>query len=202
MKYLIYTVLLCIVGLCFVGAVASTQAFRRSALWSNIALSRHNELGAVHVRERLARTPNGPPVWQYATLGSRYGMRRHPILRRWQMHWGVDFPVRTGTPVLAVAKGRVRRVVSRYRRKGYGKYILLEHDHAYSSLYAHLSQVFVRKGQLVHKGDTIGLSGNTGLSTNPHLHFELRRNGHPIDPLKYWDTCGVDLSGRPGLKEP
>ena len=101
------------------------------------------------------------------------------------MHWGIDFPIPTGTPVRASAGGVVEKIVWGARQSSYGKHVRIGHDEVYSTLYAHLSRIMVEEGQYVEKGDTIGLSGNTGISTNPHLHFEVFKDGKRVNPIKF-----------------
>ncbi len=118
----------------------------------------------------LNRAPNG------------YGMRIHPIHKKKTLHEGIDFPSKTGTPVLATGNGEV---VESSFDDAYGNFIVLRHDHMYDSFYAHLSESVVEKGQKIEQGEVIGKVGNTGLSTGPHLHYEVRKNGKSIDPAPY-----------------
>jgi murein DD-endopeptidase MepM/ murein hydrolase activator NlpD len=113
-------------------------------------------------------------------IASRFGPRYHPILHYSRMHTGVDFSGGTGTPVRAASTGEV---FSASWRGGYGQCIILLHGGGMSTLYGHLSRIYVRPGQGVKRGQVIGAIGSTGLSTGPHLHFELRRNGAPVNPL-------------------
>jgi murein DD-endopeptidase MepM/ murein hydrolase activator NlpD len=110
-------------------------------------------------------------------------MRRHPILGGVRPHRGIDLVAPLGTPVWAVADGQV---VNAQWMSGYGQTVILRHAKGYESLYAHLSGFTpeVRKGATVLKKQVIGFIGTTGLSTGPHLHFELKREGRPLDPLK------------------
>ena len=135
--------------------------------------------------ERLRQLPairpaNGPIV-------SGYGMRHHPILKVRKMHAGVDFLLRTGTPVMATADGVVRR--AGYSAT-YGNYVDLHHEEAgYATRYAHLSEIDndIRRGVRVERGQEIGLSGNTGRSTGPHLHYEVRSlDGRALDPMRFF----------------
>ncbi len=98
-------------------------------------------------------------------------------------HSGIDFGVREGTPVKAAESGYVARV--EIGTKWYGNYVMIIHSNNLSTLYAHLSTVNVKPDQYVTRGQTIALSGNTGFSTGPHLHFEVRKNGVPVNPLNY-----------------
>lgn len=114
----------------------------------------------------------GPP-------GSGFGMRVHPITGERRIHTGLDFPAPTGTPILAVAPGLVEHAGP---RGGYGNLVILNHGGGISTYYAHQSAVAVVEGQQVLQGQTIGTVGSTGTSTGPHLHFEVRIDGEPVDP--------------------
>ncbi len=115
--------------------------------------------------------------------GDKFGMRWHPILKIRRMHNGIDILVNTGSPVYSTGDGIVSFVG---RRGGYGKVVEIDHGFGYMTLYAHLSKYLVRKGQKVKRGDEIALSGNTGrLSTGPHLHYEVRHNGIPLNPRNF-----------------
>jgi murein DD-endopeptidase MepM/ murein hydrolase activator NlpD len=114
---------------------------------------------------------------------SGYGMRIDPIYHMLRFHAGMDFSVPTGTPIHATGDGQV--VFSGWRQ-GYGNCIIIDHDHGYQTVYAHQSRNLARVGQSVVRGQTIGLSGNTGKSTGPHLHYEVLLNGRPDNPAKYF----------------
>lgn len=115
-------------------------------------------------------------------LTSGFGERFHPILKAMKFHKGVDYACPIGTPIVATAAGEVVEVKT---RKGYGKTIMIKHDDEYTSLYAQLSEFKVKVGQQVKQGDLIALSGNSGASTAPHLHYEVRKNGKHVDPERY-----------------
>lgn len=114
-------------------------------------------------------------------ITSPFGMRFHPILHCYRMHTGVDIGARYGSPIIAAAAGVV--IYASYMR-GYGNTVILDHGGGLSTLYAHSSAILVRVGEHVRQGQEIARVGATGLATGPHLHFEIRRNGHPIKP--YW----------------
>lgn len=116
------------------------------------------------------------------TISSAFGKRHHPLLGFTRMHTGVDFPAPPGTPVLAAGDGRVAQAG---RRGGYGNWVKIAHSGALATGYAHLLRIApgIRRGTRVHQNQVIGFVGSTGLSTGPHLHFELRRNDRPINPL-------------------
>jgi murein DD-endopeptidase MepM/ murein hydrolase activator NlpD len=127
---------------------------------------------------------------EHVEVGSPFGMRNHPIHRMLKMHKGQDFAAPIGTPVIATADGIVNKTVHVIDNSGYGKHIILFHEEVfhgetYATLYAHLSRLYVKEGQTIARGDTIGLSGNTGTSTSPHLHYEVIRNGKRVNPLDY-----------------
>lgn len=119
---------------------------------------------------------NGP-------MGDRFGMRMHPILKIRRMHPGVDIVVNTGEKVFAPGNGKVKKVGN---RSGYGLTIEIDHGFGYTTLYAHLSKVEVVKGQLLKRGELIGLSGQSGrLATGPHLHYEVKHNGVLLNPKNF-----------------
>ena len=99
-------------------------------------------------------------------------------------HKGVDIVNRIGTPILATADGVV--IYSKYNWSGYGKLIKIKHFNGYETRYAHLNRIYVKNGDRVKKGNVIGELGNTGKSTGPHLHYEIRYNNRPKNPLKYF----------------
>ena len=145
-------------------------------------------LAAQRHRERLANLNsfNGDFQWPIPThgrVGSPFGMRHHPILHRYQMHTGIDVGAPTGTRLIAAQDGYVRLAGW---SGGYGLTVIIDHADGYSTLYAHNSQNRVVAGQFVRRGDHIADVGSTGMSTGPHLHFEIRRNNVPVDPMIYF----------------
>jgi murein DD-endopeptidase MepM/ murein hydrolase activator NlpD len=110
-------------------------------------------------------------------------MRLHPILKVRRMHEGIDIVTDTGTPVHASGNGTVAFVG---RNKGYGLEVEIDHGFGYRTIYAHLSSSKVKLGQKVNRGDIIAKTGNTGLSSGPHLHYEVHHNGVKQDPLDYF----------------
>jgi murein DD-endopeptidase MepM/ murein hydrolase activator NlpD len=113
-------------------------------------------------------------------LGSRFGPRYHPILHYMRMHTGVDISAPSGTPIYAPAPGKV---IFAGRRGGYGNCVIIDHGNKVSTLYGHMSSFSVSAGQTVSNRQRIGAVGSTGLSTGPHLHWEKRVNGSPVNPL-------------------
>ena len=124
---------------------------------------------------------------------SAFGKRRHPILGYTRMHKGMDFRAGHGTPILAAADGRVTRAG---RAGGYGKQVRIKHEGGLTTSYSHMSRIAADVGDRVRKGEVIGYVGSTGLSTGPHLHYELYRNGTPINPASVKFTTRAQLSGR------
>ena len=121
---------------------------------------------------------------QLLALSSGYGWRTHPIYKVKKMHPGIDFAASIGTPIYATADGTVEQVSVKF--SGYGKMVEIDHGFGYRTRYAHMHGFAVRAGQSVKRGDLIGYVGNTGLSTAPHLHYEVLNNGGQVDPVHYF----------------
>ncbi|MGD8112754.1 M23 family metallopeptidase [Vibrio sp. TRT 21S02] len=136
----------------------------------------------------LTQIPSGPPVHN-ARLSSGYGKRKHPVTGSYKMHRGLDFAVNTGTPIYAPADGVVE--VVRPSNKGSGNFLQLQHSYGFKTSFSHMSKFKVQRGEFVQKGDLIGYSGNSGLSSGPHLHYEVRFVGRALDPRPFVDW-GVD----------
>ena len=132
----------------------------------------------------LACIPSIRPIGKELTrFGSPFGMRFHPILKRMRMHQGVDLTAPRGTKIYAAGDGVVTRAG---RNGGLGKNVLINHGYSYRTTYGHMSKVLVKVGQRVKRGEVIGLVGSTGLSTCPHLHYEVRKNGVPVNPVNFY----------------
>ena len=143
---------------------------------------------AINKEDMLASIPSIQPVAikDLRRIAGYYGMRMHPIYKIRMHHSGMDFTAPRGTDVYSTGNGVVSRVVKSRSRRDYGTFIEIDHGYGYQTLYAHLDEVLVRRGQEVKRGDVIGLVGNTGASTAPHLHYEVKRNGRAIDPINYY----------------
>jgi murein DD-endopeptidase MepM/ murein hydrolase activator NlpD len=150
---------------------------------ANILAHSFSEAGdslALHA-DRLAATPSIMPTAGW--LSSAFSrMRFHPILHQARAHEGLDVSAPMGTPIEAPANGTV---ISADWEAGYGNTIVIDHGFGIVTKFAHASRLLVRVGQKVHRGDRIALVGNTGLSTGPHLHYEVHVNGRPVNPLRY-----------------
>lgn len=143
--------------------------------------------GLVNEKETmLSSVPAIQPIFtsESVYLSSGYGRRYHPIYKSKKLHKGLDFSAPTGTDIHVTGDGTIERVEK--KRRGYGYNILVDHGFGYKTLYAHLSVIDVKKGQKVTRGETIGKVGNTGTSTAPHLHYEIRRNGSKINPIHFF----------------
>ena len=137
-----------------------------------------NAMGA-SIRKRIMKMPI-----DVARLSSRFGNRVHPILGFTRLHTGVDFAAPRGTPVYAAGDGRI---VALGRKGNYGNYIRIHHNSIYQTAYGHLKGYThgLKRGSRVRQGQVIGYVGSTGLSTGPHLHYEIHRNGRSINPLRF-----------------
>ncbi len=113
-----------------------------------------------------------------------FGWRTHPIYKTQEMHPGMDFPAAEGTPVYATGDGVVGQADA--MMQGYGNHVVLDHGFGYQTLYGHLSKISVRAGQKIKRGELVGLVGSTGLSTAPHLHYEVIKNNQKINPINFY----------------
>ena len=141
---------------------------------------------AVNKEKLFAAIPAIQPVSnkELIALASGFGLRVHPVYKVKKMHSGVDFAAEIGTPIYATADGKVAVVDVKF--SGYGKMVEIDHGFGYRSRYAHMHGFAVREGQNVKRGDLIGYVGNTGMSTAPHLHYEVHINGVQVNPVHYF----------------
>jgi murein DD-endopeptidase MepM/ murein hydrolase activator NlpD len=145
--------------------------------------------------QRLLAEPFAMPL-NYVRVSSPFGYRIHPVTGERLLHTGVDLTAAPGTPVVAASAGTVQFVGN---DSGYGKHVVLRHPKGYTSYYAHLSAFAkgLRVGAQVSQGQPLGAVGQTGVATGPHLHFEVRLNNQPTDPLKLTSrSSAVPLAGR------
>lgn len=146
---------------------------------ANGVLAALEEIDAYRIA--IQRTPFAMPV-RGTRMTSAFGYRRDPITGGRRLHAGQDFGGDRGTPITATADGVV---ITAGRQSGYGNMVVIRHDFGFETRYAHLSSIAVREGQRVSRGDRVGGMGNTGRSTGVHLHYEIRVNGTPINPMTY-----------------
>jgi len=121
---------------------------------------------------------------QMKRMASGYGYRSDPFTKARKMHQGMDFTAPTGTPIFATGDGVVRRADN--TASGYGNHIVIQHGYGYETLYGHLSKYKVKAGQRVKRGDVIGYIGSTGRSEAPHLHYEVHKDGKPVNPINFY----------------
>ncbi|MGF1708703.1 M23 family metallopeptidase [Enterovibrio baiacu] len=153
---------------------------------SDAPLAQRLDVAAINSAVRstmLQLIPSGQPIESYRR-SSGYGSRTHPVTGNKKFHLGLDLTADIGTPVYAPADGVVE-YKRPSRKKGYGNMLKIDHAFGFMTLYAHLDKFNVNTGNFVKKGDLIGWSGNTGLSTGPHLHYEVRFLGRALDPRRF-----------------
>jgi len=171
------------------------RSFSRDIIELKNILSSLNELNKTENREfldltetenKLKKFLESIPTFRPAVgrISSEYGERRDPILGRKRFHEGIDIAASYGEDIKAAAKGTVVLAKS---YNGYGRAAIIDHGHGITTLYGHTSELLVKEGQIVNKGEVIAKVGSSGRSTGPHLHFEIRINNEPVDPLKYLD---------------
>lgn len=135
-----------------------------------------------YYREVAQYVPLGKPVWSY-WVSSKFGYRHDPFNKRPAGHKGVDLASRTGNKIKVMAKGKV--VKTQHSNKGYGNLVVIDHGNGFMTKYAHLSKIYVEKGDHLDIEDAVGEVGSTGRSTGPHLHYEILYQGHPVDPVPF-----------------
>lgn len=128
-----------------------------------------------------------PTLWPLKGVRGRitnnFGPAEHPFTGQWYLHKGIDIAYGTGVPILATARGKVLTID--YEPNGFGNYVVIRHKYGFYTKYAHLHRFNVKRGDEVQQGQVIGTMGNTGLSTGPHLHYEVRIGSEVVDPAKY-----------------
>jgi murein DD-endopeptidase MepM/ murein hydrolase activator NlpD len=141
---------------------------------------------ALNREDQLACLPAIQPISNkdLTRTASGWGFRIHPIYKILKFHYGMDFTAPTGTEIYATGDGKI--VTVEWSRRGYGNQIIIDHGYGYLTLYAHLSGFNVKLGQEVKRGDVIGYVGSTGLSTAPHLHYEVHLNTKAVNPINYY----------------
>lgn len=157
-------------------AVVENQEKEKTRIDTAIKEAKEEEQRLKEEQEKLVNL-TVRPVENYS-LTSRYGMRIHPITSKAKLHSGTDYAKAKGSPIAAVRRGKV---IETGEDGSYGNKVVIEHLNGVKSLYAHLSEIDVEVGDLVVAGDEIGTVGNTGLSTGPHLHFEISIKGETTD---------------------
>ncbi len=150
------------------------------------------KLNAEHRTTLLQFIPNGSPI-EYKGITSKYGYRTHPVLNRKEFHRGSDMKAKKNTPVYATADGIVEWA-GLHKSSGYGRLIILEHNYGFKSYFGHLNKIVVKSNKFVKKGDLIGYTGNTGMSSGPHLHYEIKYIHKTVNPFWFikWTVENYD----------
>ncbi|RRD37931.1 M23 family metallopeptidase [Leptotrichia sp. OH3620_COT-345] len=136
--------------------------------------------------------PSGSPLLRDIYITSPFGERVHPISGQRRFHHGIDLRVDIGDPVISSAIGRVSFTGV---KGGYGNVVIIDHMYGFQTTYAHLNKILVKNGEIIGKGKVIAEGGNSGSSTGPHLHYEVRYNGTPIEPKNFidWDSKNFNI---------
>ncbi len=141
------------------------------------------KINSEHIAALLQFIPNGSPV-EFKGVTSKFGYRIHPTLKTKEFHRGLDLRARMNTPVYASADGIIE-YVGFHKKSGYGKLVMIEHNYGFKSYYGHLNKIVVKYGKFVKKGSLIAYSGNSGVSSGPHLHYELRFLYKAVNPFHF-----------------
>ena len=136
--------------------------------------------------ELLASIPAVQPISNkdLKRMASGFGFRTHPIYKTEHFHTGMDFSANIGTEIYATGDGVIERADD--LAQGYGNHVVINHGFGYETLYGHMSRIAVKEGQRVKRGDVIGYVGSTGMSTAPHMHYEVIKNGEKINPINFF----------------
>ena len=158
---------------------SSIQSLSRKA--ENVESNLNNLVGFFESQAmRLATTPSIRPTAGW--LASSYGMRTDPFTGQYQMHWGIDISTNTGNPIVATADGIVIKVQT---DKYLGRNVTISHGNGVTTVYGHMNAFACKAGQKVKRGDVIGYVGMTGKAVGPHVHYEVRKDGRPVNPFNY-----------------
>jgi murein DD-endopeptidase MepM/ murein hydrolase activator NlpD len=169
-------------------AVSIANTMNNLAARMNYQTKSYNEInGFIKNKEQLlACTPAIQPVSNkdLKRIASGFGYRIDPVYKTTKFHAGLDFAAPQGTPIYATANGTVETAGN--TGNGYGNHVVINNGYGYSTLFGHMFRIKVKHGQKVKRGEIIGWVGNTGKSTGPHCHYEVHRNGEPVDPVYYF----------------
>lgn len=170
--------------------LVGVQATENQPILDRVAITQTTSL---EKRIMLSELPNGRPVQSFKGISSGYGWRTHPILGKKDFHRALDYRGQMGDPVIATADG-VIEFSGYHKTSGYGNLVIISHVYGFKTLYGHMSEVSVKSGDVVTKGQTIGLIGSTGMSSGPHVHYEvsfIQRKLNPVDFVN-WDIKNYD----------
>lgn len=168
-------------------AITRSQTIMRIAWAQCVSYGQVEDLSksAGDMASHLPAIPPINPDPKTYRFSSPFGYRNHPILGGIRLHKGVDLGCDKGNPIYCTGDGVVSMI--KEEERSYGHQVLVDHGFGYQTRYAHMSQIFVFEGMKLHRGDCVGLSGNTGQSTSPHLHYEVIYQGEAVDPLHFMD---------------
>ena len=141
------------------------------------------KLNSEHMSTLMQFIPSGSPV-EYKGVTSKFGYRTHPTLKRREFHRGLDMKAKMNTPVYATADGIVEWA-GLHKRSGFGKLIILQHNYGFRAYFGHLNKIVIKSGKFVKKGDLIAYTGNSGMSSGPHLHYEIRFIQRAVNPYEF-----------------
>ena len=172
-----------ILAACYVGQQKTFSAY----LFNDGQFDGYYDEGGQPLKKMFLRTPV-----KFGKMTSSYSIRRfHPVSKRYKAHTGIDYGAPSGTSIFATANGRISFAGW---KSGYGKLIIVKHPNGYKTYYGHCSRLLKKKGQLVEQGQLIALVGQTGVATGPHVHYEVRVNGKPINPNRVKKSRGKPLN--------
>jgi len=141
------------------------------------------KLNSEHMATLLQFIPSGSPI-EYKGVTSKYGYRIHPTLNRKELHRGLDMKAKMKTPVYATADGIVE-YAGFHKRSGFGRLVILQHNYGFRTYFGHLNKIVIKSGRFVKKGDLIAYTGNSGMSSGPHLHYEIRFIQRAVNPFYF-----------------
>jgi murein DD-endopeptidase MepM/ murein hydrolase activator NlpD len=147
-------------------------------------IKRLSELSPLDLQLLMTKVPSGAPT-TFKVISDGFGWRTHPISKKRAFHEGLDYSCDIGTPVQTTADGIVEK--ADWDNSGYGIQVIINHGYGFKTVYAHLSKALVSRGQVVGRGDDIGLSGNTGSASGPHVHYEVIFLGNKLNPRPFSD---------------
>lgn len=143
-----------------------------------------NRLSVEEIINNTLPTTSPIQTDDFIVITSPYGNRIHPFTKKLAFHKGIDISAKIGSPIYSTAKGVVAE--AKYSKYGYGNKIVVEHNYGFETLYAHIDSIYVSVGDTINKNQQIGTVGNTGRSTGPHLHYEIKKNKVLIDPMVFY----------------
>lgn len=182
--------------LCYTSDLVRKKAYIQSKSYDEIELMLHS---ADQMATSIPAICPIVPDRSNFHISSPFGYRVHPLLGYRRFHKGVDFSIKAGNPVFATGDGVVEKV--KIERRGYGRHVIINHGFGYKTLYGHCKNIIVTEGQKVRRGDQIAVSGNSGLSTGAHLHYEVIYKDRQVNPYHYYDL-DMDLEQYNGMVRP